>query len=283
MVILSLAFSTVLSFTGGSESEEKWSGSAHGGGVQISGEYKSEEVNWNAGGPTRPDQTPWTGVDVSYPTQPEKTGILAELEGLTADQMCDQYFGEFSNTGTRYFEGAQLSGPLAEYCLNRTETEQDDAEPAAPVMTMADLGIYIRDNAQVIIASGVLTFEPASGEVVINKDTYFASSATAYTANVTVLNTPLELRFVPTQYVWDLGDGTQFITTTAGGSYPDGDARGQYTSPGTFTPSVRISWNVSIRMSGGGQWYNVPGDAYTVTVGQPLTAVEAEAVLTANR
>ena len=119
---------------------------------------------------------------------------------------------------------------------------------------------------------------PRAHAVLVDADT-----ATAYTANVTVLNTPLELRFVPTQYVWDLGDGTQFITTTAGGSYPDGDARGQYTSPGTFTPSVRISWNVSIRMSGGGQWYNVPGDAYTVTVGQPLTAVEAEAVLTANR
>ena len=264
------------------EATEAWETSVSGSTVTVGAEHTGAKRSRPATPPAGNAGTP-TGVAVSQPVEPPKTGILAELEGLTADQMCDQYFGEFSNTGTRYFEGPQLSGPLAEYCLNRTETEQDDAEPAAPVMTMADLGIYIRDNAQVIIASGVLTFEPASGEVVINKDTYFASSATAYTANVTVLNTPLELRFVPTQYVWDLGDGTQFITTTAGGSYPDGDARGQYTSPGTFTPSVRISWNVSIRMSGGGQWYNVPGDAYTVTVGPPLTAVEAEAVLTANR
>ena len=283
MVILSLAFSTVLSFTGGSEGEEKWSGSAHGGGVQISGEYKSEEVNWNAGGPTRPDQTPWTGVDVTYPTQPEKTGILAELEGLTANQMCDQYFGEYSSSGAAYFEGAQFSGPLAEYCLNRTSEDPAAPPVVAPVMSVADLGIYIRDNAQMIIDSGVLTFEPVSGEVVINKDTYFASSATAYTAQVTVLNTPLELRFVPTAYAWDLGDGTRFTTATPGGPYPRGEVRGQYTSPGTYTPSVRISWDASIRIVGGGGWYNVPGDAYTVTVGQPLTSVEAEAVLTANR
>lgn len=263
------------------EMNESWEASVGGSTVTIVSEYQGYPNTR----PSSPGAGSGTGAGVQFPqpSEPQKTGILAELEGLTANQMCDQYFGEYSSSGAAYFEGAQFSGPLAEYCLNRTSEDPAAPPVVAPVMSVADLGIYIRDNAQMIIDSGFLTFEPASGEVVINKDTYFASSATAYTANVTVLNTPLELRFVPTAYTWDLGDGTRFATATPGGPYPQGDVRGQYTSPGTYTPSVRISWDVSIRIVGGGGWYNVPGDAYTVTVGQPLTPVEAEAVLTANR
>lgn len=266
---------------GGGEISDSWDISSSGSIVTVGVEHaerpRPRPSSPGAGAGTGP------GVQFPQPSEPQKTGILAELEGLTADQMCDQYFGEYSSSGAAYFEGAQFSGPLAEYCLNRTSEDPAAPPVVAPVMSVADLGIYIRDNAQMIIDSGVLTFEPVSGEVVINKDTYFASSATAYTAQVTVLNTPLELRFVPTAYAWDLGDGTRFTTATPGGPYPRGDVRGQYTSPGTYTPSLRISWDASIRIVGGGGWYNVPGDAYTVTVGQPLTSVEAEAVLTANR
>lgn len=263
------------------ESTGTWETSVSGSEVTIGAEHAGTQRPR----PSSPGAGSGTGAGVQFPepSEPQKTGILAELEGLTANQMCDQYFGEYSSSGAAYFEGAQFSGPLAEYCLNRTSEDPAAPPVVAPVMSVADLGIYIRDNAQMIIDSGVLTFEPVSGEVVINKDTYFASSATAYTAQVTVLNTPLELRFVPTAYAWDLGDGTRFTTATPGGPYPRGEVRGQYTSPGTYTPSVRISWDASIRIVGGGGWYNVPGDAYTVTVGQPLTSVEAEAVLTANR
>ncbi|WP_394263339.1 hypothetical protein [Trueperella sp.] len=272
-------------FATGPDSDEitgSWEASTSGSTVTIVSEYSEEPVGRNpvsnpGGGGGR------TGVPVAQPVEPPKTGILAELEGLTADQMCDQYFGTYSSSGAGYFEGAQFSGPLAEYCLNRTATEPGDAAAAPAVMTVADLGIYIRENAQTIIASGVLTLEPGSGEVVINKDVYFASSARPYTANVTVLNTPLELQFHPTAFTWDLGDGTQFTTAGPGGPYPDGDARGQYTRPGTYTPAVHISWDVSIRFAGTANWYNVPGDAFTDTIGQPVTAVEAEAVLTANR
>ncbi|MEW6911100.1 hypothetical protein [Trueperella pyogenes] len=181
-----------------------------------------------------------------------------------------------------------MSGPLAEYCMYREnkdpqEASSNPAKSPAPQMTLADLGHYIRENAQVIIRGGELTWQPASPEVIINKAVYFASSAGAYKDTVTVLGTPLELSFTPTTFEWFPGDGNTFVTKDAGGPYPNGSASYVYTRSGTFTPGVRIKWNVAIRVIGTNNWYNVPGDAVTSTTSMPITAVEAEAVLVANR
>ncbi|VEI13992.1 hypothetical protein [Trueperella bialowiezensis] len=123
-----------------------------------------------------------------------------------------------------------------------------------------------------------MTFQPASGEVLINKDVYFASSARAYEAPVNVLGVSGTLRLTPVGFQWSLGDGTTFSTVSPGGVWPDGDVRGIYHEPGVFQPSVRIGWRVEVRADGG-QWFTVPGLGYTVVYGNPLTAVEAEAVL----
>ncbi|MEW6873229.1 hypothetical protein [Trueperella pyogenes] len=181
-----------------------------------------------------------------------------------------------------------MSGPLAEYCMYREnkdpqEASSNPAKSPAPQMTLADLGHYIRENAQVIIRGGELTWQPASPEVIINEAVYFASSAGAYKDTVTVLGTPLELSFTPTTFEWFPGDGNTFVTKDAGGPYPNGSASYVYTRSGTFTPGVRIKWNVAIRVIGTNNWYNVPGDAVTSTTSMPITAVEAEAVLVANR
>lgn len=222
---------------------------------------------------------------VSQATAPAKSRgqVLDALAKLTPDQMCNSYFG--SNSGTAYYEVNRMSGPLAEYCENRTKTKaQDEAREAVqPQMTIADLGLYVHDHAQSLIDGGSFEIQPASPEIIINKDIYFHSTAVAYTGTVTVFNTPLELHFTPVTFEWHQGDGSSFTTADAGGTYPDGNAKARYQRPGQFVPSVNIGWQVSIRAIGSNEWYPVPGSAVTTTASTPITAIEAEAVLTANR
>lgn len=279
--MLSFALVILAAISSGSSDEmgNSWSASANGSIVKVDANYANAQQS-----PIQKGSTPLTPISRS--DTPARDGNLGGLRSLTLDAMCARNYG--SNTGVAYYETWRMSGPLAEYCMYREtkdpqEASSNPAKSPAPQMTLADLGHYIRENAQVIIRGGKLTWQPASPEVIINKAVYFASSAGAYKDTVTVLGTPLELSFTPTTFEWFPGDGNTFVTKDAGGPYPNGSASYVYTRPGTFTPGVRIKWNVAIRVIGTNNWYNVPGDAVTSTTSMPITAVEAEAVLVANR
>lgn len=195
--------------------------------------------------------------------------------------ICDLYFNERAGGLYGNHRVFTPSDALIAHCFGDRSSPDEAAAPAAA--TPAELGSYIRDNSQTIINAGTLTFEPMSGDVLINKDVYLSSSARPYSATLNLLNTPVDLQLTPTSYTWDLGNGTAFTTFTPGGPYPHGEVRGQYSQPGTYAPSVHIRWHVTIKIGGSPNWYTVPGNAYTTTFGPPLTAVEAEAVLTTNR
>ncbi len=281
MIPLVTSFLLLLPMYAGQDSNSdlgNWNKTVEGGTVTIVGESgRHKQLKPVTGAP---------GTPISRSDTPARGGNLGGLRSLTLDEMCARNYG--SNTGVAYYETWRMSGPLAEYCMYREnkdpqEASSNPAKSPAPQMTLADLGHYIRENAQVIIRGGKLTWQPASPEVIINKAVYFASSAGAYKDTVTVLGTPLELSFTPTTFEWFPGDGNTFVTKDAGGPYPNGSASYVYARPGTFTPGVRIKWNVAIRVIGTNNWYNVPGDAITSTTSMPITAVEAEAVLVANR
>lgn len=279
--MLSFALVILAAISSGSSDEmgSSWSASANGSTVEVDANYANAQQT-----PIQKGNMPATPISRS--DTPARGGNLGGLRSLTLDEMCARNYG--SNTGVAYYETWRMSGPLAEYCMYREnkdpqEASSNPAKSPAPQMTLADLGHYIRENAQVIIRGGELTWQPASPEVIINKAVYFASSAGAYKDTVTVLGTPLELSFTPTTFEWFPGDGNTFVTKDSGGPYPNGSASYVYTRPGTFTPGVRIKWNVVIRVIGTNNWYNVPGDAVTSTTSMPITAVEAEAVLVANR
>lgn len=279
--MLSFALVILAAISSGSSDEmgSSWSASANGSTVEVDANYANAQQS-----PIQKGSMPATPISRS--DTPARGGNLGGLRSLTLDEMCARNYG--SNTGVAYYETWRMSGPLAEYCMYREnkdpqEASSNPAKSPAPQMTLADLGHYIRENAQVIIRGGELTWQPASPEVIINKAVYFASSAGAYKDTVTVLGTPLELSFTPTTFEWFPGGGNTFVTKDAGGPYPNGSASYVYTRPGTFTPGVRIKWNVAIRVIGTNNWYNVPGDAVTSTTSMPITAVEAEAVLVANR
>ena len=150
------------------------------------------------------------------------------------------------------------------------------AQPIAPVYA------YFEENAELLIAPGTLTLQPGTGDVLINKDVYFVSSAATQTHNLTMLGHQVTVRMNPVSFTWSPGDGSLFSSTSPGGPWPDGDVTHTYVEPGIFTPSVTVDWDVFVNVSGLG-FVEVDGDAQTTTTGNPLTVVEAEAVLTAKR
>ncbi|WP_126415766.1 hypothetical protein [Trueperella bialowiezensis] len=210
---------------------------------------------------------------------------MSALESVSVDELCRSYAFQHAGALPGALPNWQMSGPLAEYCMNRgsepaaePDAGEEEAEAAVPVVSAADVGFYVRDHAQTIIDGGVLTFQPASGEVLVNKDVYFASSARPYEAAVNVLGVSATLRFMPVGFQWWPGDGTSLSTVSPGGVWPDGDVRAIYRAPGVYRPGVRIGWRVEVRTDGS-DWFTVPGLGYTATYGNELTAIEAEAIL----
>ncbi|MDP9807056.1 hypothetical protein J2S70_001638 [Trueperella bonasi] len=264
------------------EMNTSWETSVSGASVTVGAEHRGAERSRapapqvNSGGSRAPSTSnirPAPLAPVAYPPA---------LSTRTPSQdICDLYFNERAGGLYGNHRVFTPSDALIAHCFGDRSSPDEAAAPAAP--TPAELGTYIRDNSQTIINAGTLTFEPMSGDVLINKDVYLSSSARPYSATLNLLNTPVEVQLTPTSYTWDLGNGTAFTTFTPGGPYPHGEARGQYSQPGIYAPSVHIRWHVTIKIGGSPNWYTVPGNAYTTTFGPPLTAVEAEAVLTTNR
>lgn len=109
-----------------------------------------------------------------------------------------------------------------------------------------------------------LVVQPPGGRTLVNFDTNFYTTSTEpHTVQVTLLGTAVEVEATPDSYTWHWGDGTTSETTASAGSpYPDLDVTHRYTVPGTYEPSVDITYTGRFRINGG-EWQDIP-DTHTV-------------------
>ena len=90
----------------------------------------------------------------------------------------------------------------------------------------------------------------------------------------------VDIRATPTTYTWTFGDGSDPITTTDPGAwYPEHTVFHEYTQAGTYTTQLSTTFTGEYAVAGG-PWLPIPGTATATSPTDPVTIVEARAVLT---
>ena len=158
----------------------------------------------------------------------------------------------------------------------------DPAEPATPprIVTATDLARFL--PAQAGIHS-----EP-HGWAVVHVPANFWVDVTPATVDGRLFDTPVQVRFTPTQYLWNYGDGVVAQTDTPGASWKSlhqdeltGTATGHvYQQRGPATVSVRIVYTAQYKVADG-DWVPVQGVVVATAPPAQLVVATESTVLTA--
>nr|WP_283774670.1 PKD domain-containing protein [Brachybacterium equifaecis] len=106
---------------------------------------------------------------------------------------------------------------------------------------------------------------PPDGWLPVNMDLVLYAETAEQTLPTTLLGIPVEVRAIPSQYTWDLGDGTTITTDRPGRPFPALDVTHTYRYEGwydiTLTTTFRGQFSVN-----GGPWQDIDG---TIDIASP--------------
>lgn len=147
--------------------------------------------------------------------------------------------------------------------------------------------VTIDDLASFRPAPPMIVTEPV-GFAVKGLPTNTIATATTHQVTGTVLDWDVTVRFTPTRYVFDHGDGTTTTTSTGGTSWASHNApqftptptSHIYRTRGTATPTVTVTYTASIDFGTG--WRPVPGTLTLTATAPTLTILEAHTALVDN-
>ncbi|MBH0099469.1 hypothetical protein I6E68_10005 [Salinibacterium sp. NSLL150] len=118
--------------------------------------------------------------------------------------------------------------------------------------------------------------------MIVGLDTNFYANASAHVVDGTLFGGTAQVRFTPTSYNWDYGDGTTSTLGTAGTTWAKSKiaefdptpTSHVFEEPGNYTISLAVTYAAEYRVAGS-SWQNVVG---TLTiVAPPLTATAGHA------
>ncbi|USR80061.1 PKD domain-containing protein [Arcanobacterium pinnipediorum] len=178
-------------------------------------------------------------------------------------------------------EGIPIGFGLGNLAELERQRDQICAEDPDNSPSLAEISEAFKDQASAVINGGQLQNQPANVALLLNKETYFSSTAASHSAALNVAGHSISIKLTPTSYHWDFGDGEEQKTASAGGIWPDGQVRHAYQRSGTYQPAVTVTWSAIAQLPSG-SWVPVPGIGYTRVLGQELVVNEARAVLTYN-
>ncbi|MBD5785080.1 hypothetical protein IF650_02700 [Cellulosimicrobium terreum] len=208
--------------------------------------------------------------------------------------------GAFDGSSTRYDyacdEGMQLAYEGIECGADEfaqgalfVQVREDDGSWGAPELvgdegcvTPADLvEEAAREFATLEIEASQIVVQPPDGWTLVNVPTITYTQDTEQVLPATLLGIPVEIRATPEEFAWDYGDGSDLLVTgDPGAAYPEESVTHTYAQPvESVTIGLRTTWSGQFRIVGSPSWTDVPGEATTQSVGDPLRVYEARSRL----
>jgi hypothetical protein len=177
---------------------------------------------------------------------------------------------------------------LYQLCLDMNE------DPSACVMPtiVADAAGPV-EAAPSITISDLAAFRPLVGELVVEPDgwgvvgtpTNFYATAETHTMSGELFDVPIEVRWTPTSYVFDYGDGTSETSSASGvawrgpeESWTETATSHTYASRDDVTASLSVVFTAEVDAAGG--WFPVPGTLAVAAPSVPVKIFEVGTVLT---
>lgn len=161
-------------------------------------------------------------------------------------------------------------------CVIPVDTRTEPLPSARPI-TMADL-------AQFRPLVGELVVEP-DGWGVVGTPTNFYATAEAHTMDGELFDVPIRVRWTPSSYVFDYGDGTVEETEASGTAWRGPEESWTETATShayATTDDVRASVTVvfTAEVDAGGGWFAVPGTLPVEAPAVDVKVFEVDTVLT---
>lgn len=158
------------------------------------------------------------------------------------------------------------------------EPVEGEVLPGIPAVTA-------RDVASFAPGGPALEGEP-DGVGVVGMPVNFVASASAQSVSGTLFGRPVTVRFTPSAFVFDYGDGTTARSTSGGASWGDlGQAQftptatsHAYGERGVYEVAVSIEYSAEVDF-GVGRWFPVNGPVTSTTAGYPVEVFEVRTAL----
>jgi hypothetical protein len=166
------------------------------------------------------------------------------------------------------------------YTAPEADEPEAPADPAIPAVTLADLASFVP-------AAPALVTEPAAAGVV-GMPTNVVAAASEHTQAGTLFGRAVTVRFTPSAYLFDYGDGTTARTDTGGASWADLGAAQFTATPtghawaarGTYALTVAVEYAAAVDFGGG--FTPVAGVLTAAASPQSVTIYEVRTALVAQ-
>lgn len=151
------------------------------------------------------------------------------------------------------------------------------------------------DPADPITIEDLAAFRPIVGELVVEPDgwgvvgtpTNFYATAESHTMQGDLLGSAVTVRWTPTTFAFDYGDGTTQTTEGSGAAWSgtgeqwtETSTSHAYSSRDDVTASLTVTFTAEVDAGGG--WFQVPGSLPVEAPAVPVKVFEVDTVLTAG-
>ena len=133
------------------------------------------------------------------------------------------------------------------------------AIPGAPPVVIT---VTREDFATLPVKPLEATAGPPDGWLPVNMVNVLHTDPTEQTLTTTLLGTPVQIRAIPIEYHWDLGDGNTITTTKPGKPFPSEEVSSTYRYEGWYDITLTTTFAGQFSVAGG-PWQDIDG---TITI-----------------
>ncbi|WP_344344435.1 hypothetical protein [Agrococcus versicolor] len=204
----------------------------------------------------------------------------------------DQFLGVASQCATQAVPAQTPSVAITESATPDLRSNQRPLRCARRESPCSSQSEAVTTPAPITI-SDLVGFTPAVGELVVQPEgwgvlgipTNFVATATEHVQDGTLLGQPVQVRWRPTAFTFDYGDGT-IVTMPDGGArwssasddWAETSTSHAYGARGQYTASVAVTFEADLGSAAG--WTPVPGSLDLAAPAEGVQVFEVQTVLT---
>ncbi|WP_188715228.1 hypothetical protein [Agrococcus terreus] len=183
----------------------------------------------------------------------------------------------------------------ARFAACEADAVSEIAAGRCQVTAIDNRGSLPSDSVDPITIEDLAAFRPIVGELVVEPDgwgvvgtpTNFYATAESHTMQGDLLGSAVTVRWTPTTYAFDYGDGTTQTTEGSGAAWSgtgeqwtETSTSHAYSSRDDVTASLTVTFTAEVDAGGG--WFQVPGSLPVEAPAVPVKVFEVDTVLTAG-